>query len=606
MEGVSMQCIRIVLKTPVDWKAGDRIVISSSSYEAHQAELVNLREVHGHMIRIWEKLHYRHTGAIHSVDDTWKIPLSAEVGLLSRHVQIMTDTECSGRILVGDYKDNNGEEYSGVLQVSNVEIENFGSSMFSAISFVNISLRSSIISSSIHHSCGGGIQATNSMNMLLHGNVIFSSAGHGIHLDGQDHIITDNLIMLIKQPTTDRSWVAGIKVNLVNDAVLYGNAVAGSERIAFHVRGQRCFPEETVWSGNVAHSSLHGVHFYWGDGFQNCTKITGFLSYKNYDYGLIFNLESNVLIDDISLIDNSVGLFSVVFDPFKYNRRHIEVRNSLIVATSPAFDCIMDRIKPSYADVTAQDRAPHSPLRGRVGILWPTFTTKPMQWPSSPWHILGSDGAVSGILKLQDVTFHGFMKSCYSEDGDICIMSNPESSNVMCPITAERTRMLQIKYQNMINFHATQRADKCPLSSGCYGTRKALFKDLDGSSLGLSPPVTVFPKSRLDILHPCLSTGPRRPCHNVSQCIEKHGLTGWAAIRDLGAQFKHKTSTSAAQAITLQPGSIRKDRARGARGMSPLCDLLYGLKRTEDIAKNVDGKFKHATCWTDFPGAVKP
>ncbi|KAM4694436.1 fibrocystin [Discoglossus pictus] len=496
----------IVLEDPVDWKPGHKVVISSSSYEAHQAELVQLREVHGHTIRILENVIYRHTGAIYNIADTWRIPLSAEVGLLSRNVQINTDHECSGRIVVGQCTNTNGEQYAGSLHLWNVEISNFGSSPFSAINFINTSLGSSIISSSIHHSCGGGVEASNSINILLHANTIFNVVGHGIYVDlGQNHTLTDNLLVLIKQPKEKADWVTGIKMNLVEGASLYRNAVAGSERIAYHVRGQKCCPEERLWSGNVAHSSLHGVHYYWDDGFQNCTKLTGFLSYKNYDYGLIFHLRSSVVVENMILIDNTVGLLPVVSElSSNYMKREIVLYNSLLVATSPAFDCLMDRIKPFTTVFTARDRAPQCPFRGRVGILWPAFTDEPNQWPIYPWHKLGSNGALSGIMKLQDVTFFGFRKSCYSDDGDIAIMSNPENLGIMSPVTAERTRMLHIRPQNMLYFHSTLSAPQCPL---CYGTRKALFKDLDGISLGLTAPITVFPKSGPESWNSCFNTG---------------------------------------------------------------------------------------------------
>ncbi|KAM8953286.1 fibrocystin [Pelodytes ibericus] len=498
----------IVLMDSVDWKAGDHMVISASSYEPHQAECVQLREIYGHAVKIWGNLIYRHTGAVHSIKDTWKIPLSAEVGLLSRNVQITADVPCAGRMIVGEYKNGNGTEYLGYLGLSNVEISYLGSSLFSTITFTKTSLPSSITSSSIHHSCGGGIRAVNSTHISLDANVIFNSLGDGIHLAGQNHHLTGNLLTLIRQPERQSEWVTGIKMNLVDTFVLSGNAVAGSERIGFHVKGQKCIPEKTVSSGNVAHSSLHGVHFYWGDGLQNCTKIAGFLSYKNYDYGLIFHLEGNVIIENICLLDNFVGMLPVVSQVSSSSiRKSISIRDSLIVATSTAYDCIMDKIKPVSADVTTRDRAPRSPLRGRIGIIWPIFTTKPHNWPVYPWQMLATDGATSGLMKLQDVTFSGCTRSCYSDDVDVCIMSNPHSIGIMSPITAERTTMVPMKYQNMFYYRPAQRDAECPLSMECYGAQKALFKDLDGTSLGLSPPVTVFPKSDLHTLQPCLNLG---------------------------------------------------------------------------------------------------
>lgn len=41
----------------------------------------------------------------------------------------------------------------------------------------------------------------------------------------------------------------------------------------------------------------------------------------------------------------------------------------------------------------------------------------------------------------------------------------------------------------------------------CDNSRKALFKDLDGTALGLAPPASVFPKSEFEREQPCLDTG---------------------------------------------------------------------------------------------------
>ncbi|XP_066450287.1 fibrocystin [Eleutherodactylus coqui] len=500
----------IPLNRTVDWRPGDEVVISSSSYEAHQAERVYLRDIYGTIVRIWGKLNHWHSGTVHSIGDSWRIPLTAEVGLLSRNVQIDTDTSCSGTIMVGQYVNDLGEEYLGSLELSNVEISNFGSSSFPSIHFNNTSQSSVISSSSIHHSCGGGIRATNTTNISLHANLLYNTVGHGIELDGGNHILTDNLLILMKQPKTQVDWVAGVKINPSSQAFLSGNSVAGSERIAYHVQGQRCHPEERSWLENVAHSSLHGIHIYWENGLKNCTKIAGFLSYKNYDYGIFFHVEGNVVVDNVALIDNTVGLLPIVSQVSVYpcgSLNSISVHSSVIVATSSAFDCLRDRMKPFSANVTLRDRAPSSPFSGRVGILWPVFTVKPRQWPDYPWHMLAGDGAVSGIMKLQDVTFSGFKKSCYSDDIDTCIMSNPGNMAISCPITAERTKTCDIRPDHIFYFHPPDRSTGCLLSTECSGAQAALFKDLDGSFLGLSPPVTVFPKSELDVIHPCYNVG---------------------------------------------------------------------------------------------------
>ncbi|KAF1512602.1 Fibrocystin, partial [Eudyptula albosignata] len=521
----------IFVEDEVDWNHGGDIVISSSSYEAHQAEVVTLKEVNGHSIRIHERLLHRHIGHSHDTEDGRRIPLAAEVGLLTRNVQIKSDVACAGRMLVGRFTDSSGTEFEGVLQLLNIEFLNFGPPQLSAIEFRNISQGSSVVSSSINGSCGVGIKAVMSNWILLHDNTVFNTVGPGIDLEGQNHSLIRNLVILSRQPEGLLNWVAGIKVNLVIGLSLCGNAVAGSERIGFHIRGQECLLDGEYCSENVAHSSLHGIHLYRGDGFQTCTRITGFLSYKNYDYGVMFHLGSSVILDNVVLVDNTVGLMPVVYCLYAKQchtgKRFIELRNSVIVATSSTFDCIRDRIKPHSADLTAKDRPPYYPLRGRVGILWPTFTTVPSQRPDNPWHKTGHCPKVLGLMKLKEVTFTGFTKSCYSEDRDVCIMSNADHLGIMPLITAERSRMLHVNEKDKFYFHPTSvqtSEDTVFPEKRCKGSRKALFKDLDGGVLDLEPPVSVFPKSEFEWTQFYLQAGIYR---DDSKCIFKPSVQGY-------------------------------------------------------------------------------
>ncbi|KAF1588746.1 Fibrocystin, partial [Eudyptes moseleyi] len=522
----------IFVEDEVDWNHGGDIVISSSSYEAHQAEVVTLKEVNGHSIRIHERLLHRHIGHSHDTEDGRRIPLAAEVGLLTRNVQIKSDVACTGRMLVGHFTDSSGTEFEGsVLQLLNIEFLNFGPPQLSAIEFRNISQGSSVVSSSINGSCGVGIKAVMSNWILLHDNTVFNTVGPGIDLEGQNHSLIRNLVILSRQPEGLLNWVAGIKVNLVIGLSLCGNAVAGSERIGFHIRGQECLLDGEYCSENVAHSSLHGIHLYRGDGFQTCTRITGFLSYKNYDYGVMFHLGSSVILDNVVLVDNTVGLMPVVYCLYAKQchtgKRFIELRNSVIVATSSTFDCIRDRIKPHSADLTAKDRPPYYPLRGRVGILWPTFTTVPSQRPDNPWHKTGHCPKVLGLMKLKEVTFTGFTKSCYSEDRDVCIMSNADHLGIMPLITAERSRMLHVNEKDKFYFHPTSvqtSEDTMFPEKRCKGSRKALFKDLDGGVLDLEPPVSVFPKSEFEWTQFYLQAGIYR---DDSKCIFKPSVQGY-------------------------------------------------------------------------------
>ncbi|XP_008765159.2 fibrocystin [Rattus norvegicus] len=493
---------RIIVHNAVDWQPHDKIVLSSSSYEPHEAEVLTVKEVKDHHIRIYERLKHRHIGSAHTLEDSRQICLAAEVGLLTRNIRIQSDSSCRGRLLVGSFRKSSGEEFSGILQLLNVEIQNMGSPLYASIEFTGVSAGSWVISSTVHQSCTVGIHASSSRGMVLNDNIVFGTKGHGIDVEGQNYSLTNNLVILSMQSANSLPWVAGIKVNYAEDIILHGNVVAGSERLGFHVRGHGC-SSEVLWSDNVVHSSLHGIHLYKKREPNNCTGVSGFLAFKNFDYGAMVQTENSVDIQNITLVDNTVGLLAISYvssAPLRSGSTlQITLRNSVIVATSSSFDCIQDRKAPQSANWTSTDRAPSNPRGGRIGILWPVSASEPNGWPQEPWHKVRGGHSVPGIMKLQDVTFSSFVKSCYSDDLDVCILTNEHSTGIMYPITAERTRMLKIKDKNKFYFLPLQSGKDlvgtiCPASSDCEIPRKYLFTDLDGRTLGLSPPVSVFPR----------------------------------------------------------------------------------------------------------------
>ncbi|XP_067882121.1 fibrocystin-like isoform X3 [Heterodontus francisci] len=510
---------RIVLEDDVSWRLGDNIVITSSSYDPHETEFVTVRDVQGQNIQLQERLLHRHIGSSHKVDEGHYISLAAEVGLLTRNVQITADGDCAAWVIVGQKRNvTSGELFSGILQVSNVEFVRIGKRGHSAIEFSNISPGSELISCSIHQTCGCGVHSVASSGILLRDNVIYNTEGHGLDLEGQNHTLLWNLIVLTRQPDNGAEWIAGIKVNLVDNVKLLNNVVAGSERLGYYINGQQCFQQEPPWSGNVAHSNLHGVHLYTGDGFQCCSKISGFLAYKNYDYGIFLHIQSSVLVCNVTLVDNGVGLLPMVYgesaQKHKCVKKYIEIQKSVIIGTSSTFDCFKDRIKPTLTShLTHNVHAPRTPSQGRIGILWPAFTSKPGEGPNRPWHQITSYSAVHGITKLEDVTFSGFKKSCYSEDSDTCFMSNPGNYGIMHPIVAKGTRMLHIKEQNKFYFCSSEASMdeagnglQCPQLE-CNRRKKTLFKDLDGCALGAPPPSSVFPRSDFSWSQSCFYTG---------------------------------------------------------------------------------------------------
>ena len=117
--------------------------------------------------------------------------------------------------------------------------------------------------------------------------------------------IIHNLITLVVFPGTyqDRfepenlMWNAGIEVEKAGKVILINNTVAGSERVAFKIKGEKCYEApnpSTDWYGNVGHSTLHGIHMH-SISEPGCAKVSNFLIYKCWDYG-VYHLVRGVLL----------------------------------------------------------------------------------------------------------------------------------------------------------------------------------------------------------------------------------------------------------------------------------------------------------------------
>lgn len=73
---------RIIVDDEVNWQPHDKIVLSSSSYEPHEAEVLTIKEIKGYHIRIYERLRHRHIGKallcwLKEMGGPWRIVLTA-------------------------------------------------------------------------------------------------------------------------------------------------------------------------------------------------------------------------------------------------------------------------------------------------------------------------------------------------------------------------------------------------------------------------------------------------------------------------------------------------------------------------------------------------
>jgi hypothetical protein len=104
-------------------------------------------------------------------------------------------------------------------------------------------------------------------------------------------------------------WHSSFEINGADEITTQDNAAAGSERIGFHIRGEKCYTADPLksWLRNTAHSCLHGIHIGYNDGYPGCAKVANFHSWKNWDYGIFAYPSSRVMVEDCVLADNKAG-----------------------------------------------------------------------------------------------------------------------------------------------------------------------------------------------------------------------------------------------------------------------------------------------------------
>ncbi|XP_077870118.1 fibrocystin-L-like [Saccoglossus kowalevskii] len=523
----------ITMEDAVDWKVGDEIVIAPTDYEPFHTEIFTvLNVIDNYTLQLDNSLQYTHLGVSHTLaDGSWSYTLAAEVGLLTHNIVIegadnpagtLFDESFGCRVIVGRFMEE-GINYVGNGRIENVEFKNCGQEGWPdysdpryALAFRDvgdiIQNSSYIRGNSFHHgfNTGIGVYTTNGLN--IENNVIHHTVGAGIIVAGSDNRLEHNLVTLTIFPGTyqDRFepvnliWMGGIEVNKAMRVVMKNNAVGGSERVGFKISGEPCYSEpdpENKWEGNVAHTTLHGIHMYYSDGLTGCSKISNFLVYRSYDFGVWFHPQCSVMMSNLVLVDNYASVMPMVYGPpalsHQTSDKFVSIDNSLFVGTSPSFDCSTAQSKSDAVQQSFTHRAPRTPSGGKSGFTWASFTSTTSGAPFFRFHGFEGYPAISGKTMITDVTFSNFGSACGKTD--VAIITNPLNGDAMHPIFMKGAKFVDVLPTSKVFIHWPSLGFVNPadcVDMDCDGKKKAIIKDLDGGLLGT--PGTVIPKSEYE------------------------------------------------------------------------------------------------------------
>ena len=212
----------------------------------------------------------------------------------------------------------------------------------------------------IHDGYNPGIGVFGTNNLTVEDNIVHHTVGSSILVAGKFNRVLRNLAVYSISIHTykgrrDHSlvhWPGAIEVHEATDVTLINNTVAGSERFGFRIDGVECtshyYPENSPSSGNVVHGAWHGIHLHYKQGIPGCSMISGYLTWRNLDYGAFIYPKVSVIVDSVVAVDNTVGLFPNIWGPSALTHatanKFFTLRNSLIVGTSSNYDCADDII----------------------------------------------------------------------------------------------------------------------------------------------------------------------------------------------------------------------------------------------------------------------
>ncbi len=115
------------------------------------------------------------------------------------------------------------------------------------------------------------------------------------------------------------------------------------------------------WRNNTVHGALHGISLFYGQGIPGCAMISGFLAWKNYDWGLFFFTKSRMIIQDNVFADNTNSINGMVYHPPALTHitsdKFVHIKDTVFIGRTASWDCTIDAVAPVTAVVNDFQRA---------------------------------------------------------------------------------------------------------------------------------------------------------------------------------------------------------------------------------------------------------
>jgi hypothetical protein len=410
--------------------------------------------------------------------------------------------------------------YKGFARVENCEFIRFGQFgresgddskfgiLLSNLGEYNSTRASYVRNSAFHHGLGVAVGIFSSQGFSIENNVIHRTLDYSIRLEGKENIARGNLVamnywgstFLTKSASEDKTYWGAIDIGKADSAIVEDNYVAGAERTGIHIRGDVCdgqsmpdnlahsIKNNTVYGAGNAVTLSREFHFTFG-----CVKISGFTVYKSQYYGIYYQGNPELVVENNNLIDNQVGVYTLVHGPAPTSHvnanKKVILRNMMIMARSSLADCNNDIFPRNISDSHASYGVfkSGSTSRGRIGLVGPTFMVggNGGGFGKKPFSKLMSYNQIGGQMIISNITFVKFGAAC--GDQDAAISNSATNDDGQHPMTVSNIHLHNVSNSSKVWFFRPNLGKINPsdcVDMDCDGMKKNLIRDLDGSFLG--------------------------------------------------------------------------------------------------------------------------
>ncbi|CAF4657274.1 unnamed protein product [Rotaria sp. Silwood1] len=474
----------IILRQPVNWNAGDEIIITTTDTSIYHTERHSIASIqNGTVIYTTTPLAYTHIVIQRSFANGQVVNVAAAVGLLTHNVRVINQNPgsvLSGfKILVTEYRTNVWHIYTNTFYDTCYK----GYARLSNTQFIGFAqFDDSYLSDSRSGIYMNRLGDYNTWRPTFIDACSFDSgfnAASALVLTGTNNLVQNNLVAKVYWTGTGQiPSVAEFNMNndgaiMTRDVVsvrLLDNMVAGAERLAYRIQGETCGGPDVfvplnitnVYSNNEAHSVMSGVNI-WPS-----------------DKGFIYDRTTT-----------HIPLAS-----------RVNINNSIVIGSMTPQDC-EDRIDPNSANIRlsqmalprVSENSSSTGTGGRSGIVFPTMSRNNFM-PIRLWTGVGVYPALSGLMKITNTTLAFFNDIC--DRHDVAIQVSQTNDDGQFPITTSAMFVYNTSQRNLIFNGKPNLGVVNPSRCGdmdCDGLKKNLIIDTDGSLFG--QPASVFSQSEV-------------------------------------------------------------------------------------------------------------